>query len=135
VHEESSTISNKPSRNSGPGLRDKIAALEQDFNSVASALLGTEEFAKTAAVIADLRLQLRKAIEDQMGRQLERFNMPSRDDIAALGERMMSIDERLIRVEEMLQGMAPKGDNANTSRPPRTKKKPVSKRADQSNNS
>ncbi len=77
---------------------------------------------------------MRKAMEEHMGRQLERFNMPSRDDIAALGERMMNIDDRLIRVEEMLQKMVPGKSQSIGKRPPRTKKKRASRSADGSAN-
>jgi hypothetical protein len=119
----------KNSKDVAAGIREKIAGFEKDFNAVAGVLFATQEFAKTASIVADLRLQVRKAIEDHMARQLERFNLPSRDDIAALGERMMNIDDRLIRVEEMLQELLPRTKRSTSGRPPRTKKKKTSKAA------
>ena len=96
--------------------------LEKEFNLIATALMGTEEFSRTATVVSGLQMRLQKAMEAHMARQLARLNMPSKDDITALGERMMSIDDRLIRVEEMLERIAPRKTESTSNRPPRTKK-------------
>ena len=76
--------------------------------------------------MANLRLQLGSLMQEHMSRQLARLNMPSRDDIAALGKRMMEVDERLIRIEDKLQNMEPRNEMRDQSqtrkRPPRTKR-------------
>jgi hypothetical protein len=123
---EDAVIAARNSKDSQDGFREAIAILEQEFNSIATTLMGTEEFGRTATVVSNLQLRLQKALENHMARQLQRFNLPSRDDITALGERMMNIDDRLVRVEEMLSRMAPKDSKSRAKRPPRTKKpKPV----------
>jgi hypothetical protein len=83
--------------------------------------MGTEEFAGAANAASNLQLRLKKGMSDHMARQLALFNMPSREDIAAIGERLMGIDERLGRVEALLGRMAPPVRKARSG-PPRTKK-------------
>ncbi len=50
-----------------------------------------------------------------MARQLAMFNMPSREDIEALGERLISMDDRLVRIEETLKRMAPSATHQKTA--------------------
>ena len=92
--------------------------------------MGTEEFARTANVASNMQLRLQKGMANHMARQLALFNMPSREDITALGERVMAMDERLVKIEEMLKRMAPEASPPRADRPPRTKKpKPKAKKA------
>lgn len=88
--------------------------------------MGTDEFARTANIASNLQLRLKKGMNDHMSRQLALFNMPSREDISSIGERLMTMDDRLIRIENMLLRMAPPDPSARAGRPPRTKK-PVKK--------
>lgn len=83
--------------------------------------MGTEEFARTANVASQLQLRMKKGVNDHMARQLALFNMPSREDIASIGERLMTMDERLIRIEGMLSRLAGPAP-VSGARPPRTKK-------------
>jgi len=119
---EDVAIADGNSKDARDGISETIAMLEKEFNSIATALMGTEEFSRTATVVSGLQMRLQKAMESHMARQLGRLNMPSKDDISALGERMMSIDDRLIRVEEMLERIAPAKQEQASDRPPRTKK-------------
>lgn len=102
-------------------IRAAIAALEERIDMIATSLMGTEEFARTANVAAQLQLRMKKGVNDHMARQLALFNMPSREDITAIGERLMTMDERLIRIETMLARLAGPAPAAGP-RPPRTKK-------------
>lgn len=82
----------------------------------------TEEFSKTANAASSVQMRVRKGMNSHMARQLALFNMPSREDMTALAERVMTMDERLVRIEAMLQRMAPEASAQRTARPPRTKK-------------
>ena len=112
----------RKSNDTQDGLREALALLEKEFDAISTALMGTEEFAKAAGAISTIQIRLQKVLEGHMARQLERFNMPSRDDILALGERMTDVDERLIQIEEKLRRIDPQQAIANTNQPPRTKK-------------
>lgn len=84
------------------GLQEAIAGLEERVDAIATAIMGTEEFARTANLAANLQLRMQKGMAGHMSRQLALFNMPSREDINALAERVMTMDERLVRVEALL---------------------------------
>lgn len=114
-------ISTKSAKDTGDSIREAIATLEARVDSIATALMGTEEFARTANAASNVQLRLQKGMNAHMARQLALFNMPSREDIAALGERMMTIDDRLVRIEDMLRQMTPPA-GAKAGSPPRTKK-------------
>ncbi len=91
--------------------------------------MGTEEFARTANIANTMHLRVQKGMSDHMARQLAMFNMPSREDINALGERMMMMDDRLVRIEEALRRLTPPESVVSTAgKPPRTKK-PRTKKA------
>lgn len=107
-------------------MRAAIVKLEERIDQIGTALLGTEEFAGAAAAASTLKARAQKGLNDHWGRQLAFFNMPSREDIAALGERLMLMDERLARVERLLARIAPPdAETAAVHRPPRTRKPPA----------
>lgn len=90
----------------------------------------TEEFSKTANAASSVQMRVRKGMNSHMARQLAMFNMPSREDMTALAERVMTMDERLVRIEAMLQRMAPDATVPRTNQPPRTKKPATKKGKD-----
>lgn len=114
-------ISRQNVKDAADPIRAAIAELEGRIDTIGSALLGTEEFARTANAASNIQLHLKKSMSDHMGRQLALFNMPSREDITAIGERLMSIEDRLVRVEGLLGRMAP-AEKSSVPRPPRTKR-------------
>jgi len=118
-------ISGKPIKDPADAMRGAISRLEERVDSLATTLMGTEEFAGAANLAANLQLRAQKGMGDHMARQLAFFNMPSREDIAALGERLIAMDDRLVRIETMLARMAgPAAQSPGVDRPPRTKKPP-----------
>jgi hypothetical protein len=69
----------------------------------------------------------RKALREAMRRYLEMMNLPSRDDIRALGEQLRSLQDRLVDVSAALQRLNPNGGagvRAAVPIPPRTRKPP-----------
>lgn len=119
-------ISGKPITDPSDAIRGAIAKLEERVDSIATTLLGTEEFASAANMASNLQLRAQKGMNDHMSRQLAFFNMPSREDISSLGERLASMDDRLVRIEQMLSRLAgPQASMSGGSGPPRTKKPPA----------
>ena len=103
-------------------VRNLISEFETRLDAVSRDFFGTDGFARTANIANDLSHRARKGFSDRMGKQLEFYNMPSRDDITALGERIMEVEDRLIRIEDMLLKALPASADASRSGPPRTKK-------------
>ncbi|MBY0422627.1 MAG: hypothetical protein K2Q06_10005 [Parvularculaceae bacterium] len=72
-----------------------------------------------------MRARAQKGLNDHWARQLAFFNMPSREDIEAIGDRLMSMDARLARMEEALARLAGPAAKPVRSGPARTKKPPT----------
>jgi len=125
--EGEAAIARQGAKDTADTIREAISDLESQVDSITTALFGTEEFARTANIASNLQLRMQKGMSNHMARQLAMFNMPSREDIEALGERLISMDDRLVRIEETLKRMAPAAARS-ASGPPRTKK-PHSKAA------
>lgn len=109
-------------------LRKAMADLEQRFDEMGRAVFGTDAFAKTAHRTTEIGTKVQQATSDQMARSLSFLNMPSRADVTALGERLMTIDARLETIEAALTRLAPAAPKA-ASGPPRTRKPPTKKAA------
>lgn len=112
-------------------LRKAMGDLEGRFDEMSKAIFGTEAFAKTTGVATELGAKVQKGMSDQMSKNLEFFNMPSRGDINAIGERLMTMDERLVRIEAALARLAP-AEPGPSSGPARTRKAPAKKPAKKS---
>ncbi len=117
-------ISRPASKDPADALRSAISELESRVDSIANALMGTEEFAGAANLASNIQMRMQKGMADHMSRQLAWFNMPSREDITAIGERLQSMDERLVRIEQALMRLAPAEKKA-AGGVPRTKKPPA----------
>ena len=109
-------------------LRKAMSDLESRFDEMSKAIFGTDAFARTTGAATELGAKVQKGMADQMSKNLEFFNMPSRTDITAIGERLMAMDERLVRIEASLARLAPREDSA-SSGPPRTRKPRAKKSA------
>ena len=116
-------------KDASDAVREAISNLEARVDSIATALMGTEEFARTANVASNMQLRVKKGMNDHMARQLAIFNMPSRDDITAIGERLMVMDERLIAIEARLRALAPEAGKPASKSPPRTKRPAAKKKS------
>lgn len=109
-------------------IRKAMGDLESRFDEMSNKIFNTELFARTSGAGAELGAKMQKGMADQMSKNLEFFNMPSRGDIGAIGERLMSMDARLERIEDTLARLAPPDTKA-ASGPPRTRKAPAKKTA------
>lgn len=115
-------ISNSSSKLSASALSKMISDLEAKVDQIATTVLATDEFAQVANSANSLSVRLKKGVADQMARRMATFNVASRDDVIALGERLMVMDERLVRIEKALGKLVPPDPVAKPAGPPRTKK-------------
>jgi polyhydroxyalkanoic acid synthase PhaR subunit len=113
--------------------RDWVARSEQQWNAFLNQAMATDEFSQTMGRYMDFYLNLQKGLNEAMSRYLQLVNVPSRQDVLALGERLSAIEERLGRIEGLVGRQAapavapgPVGADA-ARRPPRTKKPPTPK--------
>lgn len=115
--------------------REWVAQSERQWNAFLNQAMATDEFSKAMGRFMDFYLNLQKGMNETMGRYLQLVNMPSRQEVLALGERLSAIEERLGRIEGMLAKQAPAAgpaapDNGAVplKRPPRTKKPPTAEK-------
>lgn len=113
-------------KDSMDSIRKAIGDLETRFDDVAKAVFGTDAFGKASGAATEIGVKAQKTVADQMTRNLEFFNMPSRQDVTAMGERLMTIDDRLIRIEAILEQLVP-AERKPASGPKRTRKPPAKK--------
>lgn len=112
--------------------RDWVANSERQWNAFLNNAMATDEFSQTMGRMMDVYLNVQKQMNEVMGRYLQLINVPTRNDVMAIGERLSQIEDRLVSIEDALSAArraSPQADSAPaqngapaTVRPPRTKK-------------
>ncbi len=109
--------------------RDWVANSERQWNSFLNNAMATDEFSQTMGRMMDVYLNVQKQMNEVMGRYLQVINVPTRNDVIAIGERLSQIEERLVSIEDAITaGQRATGAEPATTgappaaRPPRTKK-------------
>lgn len=106
--------------------RDWVSQSERQWNSFLNNAMSTDEFSQSMGRMMDVYLGMQKNMNETMGRYFSALNIPSRNDILGLADRLGGIEDRLTSIESALSGM--KAGKATTSeapagpRPPRTRK-------------
>ena len=109
--------------------RDWVANSERQWNSFLNNAMATDEFSQAMGRMMDVYLNMQKNMNEVMGRYLQVINVPTRNDVMAIGERLSQIEDRLNQIEGALARMsvpsaagtaAPRATTV--PRPPRTKK-------------
>ena len=108
-------------------IRKAMGDLEARFDEMAKVVFGTDAFAQVSGKATEFGVRAQKQMSDQMSRNLEFFNMPSRSDVTAIGERLMAIEDKLIGIEATLAKLVP-ADDKPKSGPKRTRKPPSKKK-------
>jgi polyhydroxyalkanoic acid synthase PhaR subunit len=108
--------------------RDWLDQAERQLNSFFNQVMGTEQYARALGQFNDLSLNLQKNMGEAMSRYFASLNLPTREDLAALGQRLNAIEQRLADFERSYPSTALPGSRAvsgvATQRPPRTRKPP-----------
>jgi len=110
------------------GLWAQLAAkVEKVGNEAAQSSMKSAEFSALMNKALAGSMTARKALREAMRRYLEVMNLPSRDDITALGEQLRALEDRLVDVSAALERLDPHagaGGRAAVPMPPRTRKPP-----------
>lgn len=106
-------------------FRDWISEWERITNDVGERVTGTSEFTQMMHQVGNTQMQMKKMMREGMTKALANANMPSREDVDALNDRLRSIELQLARIESLITGARMPGQEAAPS-PKRTKKPPVS---------
>jgi hypothetical protein len=101
--------------------RDMVDKWEKQFNEAGNKLMGSEQFSGAMGKASTVPLQLQKLTGEFMAKYLATLNLPSREDIVALGERLSAIEDKLHRLTVALDAKPA----APLVSPPRTRKPPA----------
>jgi hypothetical protein len=107
-------------------FREFVTTWERNINSVANQVMGTESFSRLMQEAQRMQLALQQATSEAMGRRLAAMNMPTREDVIRLAEKLSDVDRRLARIEASLDGdtaelspdMVPRVGRPRTRQPP-----------------
>ncbi len=114
-------------RDPGAFFREMLGQWEGIANQFGTELMKSGEFARTMHGATSASVRAQEVAKDAMGKALAAANIPSREEITSIGERMGAIEERLSRIETLLIKLAgqepPRPDKV---KPARTKKPPKS---------
>jgi hypothetical protein len=105
-----------------------LADMEKQVNSFSNQAMGSEEFSRFMGQMTGASAGAKKAFGDFMERYLAAMNLPSRNELVDLGERLHHIEGRLNDIMSLLQrvhaDVATDGTAGGAPRPPRTKRPP-----------
>jgi polyhydroxyalkanoic acid synthase PhaR subunit len=104
--------------------RDWLSQAERQLNSYFNGVMGTEQYARFLGQFNEFSLSMQKAMSEAMARYFASLNLPTKEDLAALGQRLSSLEGRIAALESGRSGVGATVAPASTPRPPRTKKPP-----------
>jgi polyhydroxyalkanoate synthesis regulator phasin len=108
-------------------LRKLVDDWEKRIDGVANKVMGTDGFSQAMNQTQTLSLRVQQGFQDAMGAHLKNINMPSRGDVLRLAESVQALNQRMARMENMLEQVLHNTGSAGTagrSGPPRTRKPP-----------
>ena len=88
--------------------RQFITDSERQWNGFFKEVLGTDGFSSSMNTWVEASLTVQRLIADNLERYYTTFNIPTHNDLVALGERMKAIEETLARLESALTQSNPK---------------------------
>lgn len=104
-----------------------VGEMEKGFNSFATKAMETPEFSQAMNRAGGAAAGAQKQFGDLMEKYLLSMNLPSREQMTGIAERLQSIEGQLGEIRSMLSQMSANsaGSPANAApRPPRTKRPP-----------
>lgn len=107
-------------------FQEWVSQWERSFDEFSNRLMGTEEFSKSMNQMQTMQMEFQRQFGELMARQLATFNMPSRDDVVALGEDIRNLDRRIAQIERALGTLLHNESDVITRKPgpARTRKPP-----------
>jgi polyhydroxyalkanoic acid synthase PhaR subunit len=106
--------------------RKFYAANESAWTKAAQETTSSEAFAEMQGRMLETFLSFQKGARDAMNAQLATLNLPSRDDVARIGELILGLEEKIDQLEDRFAAMTPR--KAPSTSKPRPKGAPRRKR-------
>lgn len=116
-----------PAQNPLDTWRQFITDSERQWNGFFKEVLGTDTFSSAMNTWVEGALTLQRMLADNLERYYNTFNIPSHNDLMALGERMKAMEETLARIEAALALANPEAAQKLKARPkPARTRRPAS---------
>lgn len=105
-----------------------VGEMEKGFNTLANQAMSSPEFSQAMNRAGGVAAGAQKQLGELMEKYLVSMNLPSREQVTGLAERLQSIEGQIGEIKSMLSQMAASSglsQEADTvPRPPRTKRPP-----------
>ena len=107
--------------------REWMTQRETQLNSLFNDLMSTEGYGRVLGLVTKALVSMQKSTSEGMERYFTALSLPTRSDVIDLGERLATIESRLLAIESSLHKIAGTTATENSSlapsiRPPRTKR-------------
>lgn len=87
-------------------MKDFYEANEEIWTKTLKDVTSTQWFAEAQGKMLETLLALQKMMRDGTTAQMNALNLPTRDDVARMGELIVSLEEKVDQVEDRLGSMA-----------------------------
>lgn len=104
-----------------------VGEMEKGFNSFASKAMETPEFSQAMNRAGGVAAGAQKQFGDLMEKYLLSMNLPSREQMTGIAERLQAIEGQIGEIRSMLNQMSAASSRSQiggVQRPPRTKRPP-----------
>lgn len=105
-----------------------VGEMEKGFNTFANQAMSSPEFSQAMNRAGGVAAGAQKQLGELMEKYLVSMNLPSREQVTGLAERLQSIEGQIVEIKSMLSQMAVSSGVSRSSdtalRPPRTKRPP-----------
>jgi len=85
--------------------RQMYEANERAWSSALEQAMGSPEFGESSGKLLEALLGAQKAVRDNMRTYLETMNVPTREDIARLGELVVGLEEKVDQIGDRLDAI------------------------------
>jgi hypothetical protein len=110
--------------------RDMLGQWERGLNGVANQAMGSDEFSRAMHQVTSMSLRMQQTVGEVMAKSLQALNLPSRNDLTAISERLARIEAQLDQMavdQHAARGHAPSAavPAEPPSKTPRTRRPPA----------
>ena len=121
----------KPTPDPFAAWREWVTQSEHQMNKVFNDMMGTDQFARASGGWLEAMTMFQQTMNEGAQRYFQAVNLPTRNDLTELAERLTAVEERLLRIEGLLaEAIGRKGDAKPAPRPARTRRPPSERKAE-----
>ncbi len=119
----------KPPPDPFAAWREWVTQSEHQMNKVFNDMMSTEQFARASGGWVEAMAMFQQTVNEGAQRYFQAVNLPTRNDLGELAERLTAVEERLLRIEGLLaEAIGRKGDAKPTPRQPARTRRPPPRR-------